>query len=110
LNGTLGESFAFQTDGAENGFAGDAEFQVGALDDIVDRRCVGFLGRLGSEREKAVVFLQRKRDVAGGRRGGREHSRFCRRGGGGEIMRSWAVATEARSTATAAHLTAIPRD
>jgi len=65
LRGVGAESFAFELDGAEDVVVGDAEFQIGALEDVRNRRKLGtFSGAIG-EGEEAVVLVEREGDVAG---------------------------------------------
>src|SRR5258705_5238883 len=65
FRGVGAESFAFELDGAKDVVVGDAEFQIGALEDVGKRRKFGtFSGAIG-EGEEAVVLVERESDVAG---------------------------------------------
>jgi len=66
FGGIGAESFAFEQDGAENVVARDAEFQIGALEDVGKRGKIGFFAGTIGEGEEAIVLVERKRDVAGG--------------------------------------------
>ena len=61
------KSFTFELDGAEDVVIGDAEFQIGALEDIGKRGKIGFLAGTIGEGEEAIVLVERKSDVAGWR-------------------------------------------
>jgi len=65
FRGVGAESFAFELDGAKDVVVGDAEFEIGALEDVRKRRKLGtFSGAIG-EGEEAVVLVEREGDVAG---------------------------------------------
>ena len=66
FGGVGAEGFAFELDGTEDVVVRDAEFQVGAFEDVGKRRKFGmFSGTIG-EGEEAVVLVEGKGDVAGG--------------------------------------------
>jgi hypothetical protein len=68
FRGVGAESFAFELDRAEDVVVGDAELQVGALEDVGEWRKFGlFSGTIG-EREEPIVLVERKSDVAGWRK------------------------------------------
>src|SRR6266849_2417010 len=61
----IAESFAFELDGAEDVVVGDAEFEIGALENVGKRGKLGtFSGTIG-ESEETVVLVEREGDVAG---------------------------------------------
>jgi len=65
FRGVGAESFAFELDGAKDVVVGDAEFEIGALEDVGKRRKLRtFSGAIG-EGEEAVVLVEREGDVAG---------------------------------------------
>ena len=63
------ESFAFELDGAEDVVIGDAEFEIGALEDVGKWGKIGFLTGTIGEGEQAIVLVEREGDIAGGRQG-----------------------------------------
>ena len=60
------ESFAFELDGAEDVVVGDTKFEIGALEDVGERRELGTLSGTIGEGEEAVVLVEGKGDVARG--------------------------------------------
>ena len=67
FGGIGAEGFALELDGAEDVVIGDAEFQVGALENVGKRRQIGFFAGTIGEGQETIVLVERKRDVAGWR-------------------------------------------